>query len=384
MKLLIVYHSGLADDAKSIFREYARQGIDLAVIVPLKNGLLVYGQKDDEKAFKYIPLKFKAGFNFFELFFAIKKINPEVIHVIDEYTSLSLFQTILCRNILYAFGVKKIPVFSLSFQNLPLKSPTFVFNSPVAFLKRIIHKVLVPIMIYYHKRNLTGIVVGNKEVLEILKNLDVKVPAKLIFWGVNLSLFFPKNQDECREKFGIIKDVKLIGYFGKIIKEKGLEKLVRAVSELPGYHLLLVGNGNYKEELNNIITSLKIQSRIYFYDSVKLNQLADYYNCLDVFVLPTYTAPNCREQYGRVLVEAMACRIPIVGSTCGAIPDVLEGYPSHLIFKEYSLPDLIDKIRKIEGIQLSENFNINTFLHKFSVENFVSENIKFYNELTNR
>ena len=120
---------------------------------------------------------------------------------------------------------------------------------------------------------------------------------------------------------------------------------------------------------------------MYFYDNLKLGELVDYYNCLDAYILPTYTTSNIKEQYGRVLVEAMACRIPVIGSTCGAIPDVLKGYPSHLIFNEYSLPDLVDKINKIENMPVPKNFDINIFLHKFSVENFVTENIKFYQEI---
>lgn len=376
MKLLIIYHSGLADDAKYIFREYARQGIDLTVIVPQKNGSLIYKTVHDESAFKYVALQCKAVFNFFQLFSAIKKINPEVIHVLDEYTSLVLFETILCKNILFG---KKVPVFSLSFQNLPL-TPNLVFTSITGFSKRVVYKMLIPFLMYYHKKNLAGIVGGNKEAMDILKKIGVNIPMKFIFWGVNLDLFYPKGKEECRENLGIPKQVKLIGYFGKIMKEKGLENLVRAVSQLNNYHLLLVGNGEYKDELKKIIASVKIQNRVYFYDSVRLSELIDYYNCLDTYVLPTYTTSGVKEQYGRVLIEAMACKVSIIGSNCGAIPEVLEGYPAHLIFNEYSLLDLVDKINKIENVRLPEDFDVKKFLYKFSVENFVVENIKFYNE----
>lgn len=352
MKLLIIYHSGLADDAKHIFNEYARQGVDVTMIVP------------------------KKWFEFPWLFGAIKKANPDVIHVFDEYSSLVLFETAIVRNILYG---KKVPLFSLSFQNLPL-TPPFVFTSPVAFIKRIAYKVLLPFVIWYHKKNVTGIVGGAKEALHVLKNLGVTSPMKFVFWGVNLSLFFPKNQSASREKLGIPKEIKLLGYFGNIMKEKGLGNLVKAVKELGDWHLLLVGNGRYKEELKKLIISLSIQDRVYFYGRVALSDLNDYYNCLDTYVLPTYTAPNCKEQYGRVLVEAMACKLPIIGSTCGAIPDVLEGYPAHVIFNEYSLPDLIEAIKKVEALQLPEDFHTTNFLQRFSVENFVLENIKFYHE----
>ena len=379
MKLLIIYHSGLADDSKYIFREYAKQGVDLTVIVPKKNGSLVYSESQNEKSFRYIALKFKASFNIFELFFAIKKVKPDVIHVIDEYTSLSLFEAILCRNLLYG---KKVPIFSLSFQNLPLNNPPLVFNSPIAFLRRIFHKILIPIMINYHRGNLSGVICGNKDAIKIISELSNKIPTKLIYWGVNISSFSPKNKLDCRAKLKLPQNTRLIGYFGKIYKEKGLERLVRATSQLSNTNLVLVGNGDYRKDLENLVDELGIKERVYFYDFAKLNDLVDYYNALDTYILPTYTTKDVKEQYGRVLVEAMACRVSVVGSTCGEIKEILKGYPAHFIFDEYSLSDLVDKIKKIETLKLPEEFNVNEFLKKFSVENFVSESIKFYKNVT--
>ena len=141
---------------------------------------------------------------------------------------------------------------------------------------------------------------------------------------------------------------------------------------------MIVGDGEYKDKLNKLIVSLGIQNKIHWHNSVKLREIADYYNSIDAFVFPSQTTFTCKEQYGRVLVEAMSCQIPIVGSSSGAIPEVLNGYPKHLIFKEDSVDDLIDKLNKITDLKFPENFNINNFLQKFSIENFVSENIKFY------
>ncbi len=158
----------------------------------------------------------------------------------------------------------------------------------------------------------------------------------------------------------IPQDIKLIGYFGRFVKEKGLDQLVEALSQLDNYYLMLVGGGDYGSEYS---------------------KRTDYYNCLDVFVLPSKTVPGWKEQYGRVLVEAMGCGISVVGSSSGAIPEVLEGYPKGLIFKEGDVDDLVEKIKETENLRFPENFNLDKFLYKFSVKNFVSEHINFYKNL---
>jgi len=385
IKLLIIYHSGLAEVIKNIFREYVKKGIDLTVIVPLKNGPLVYSPKHDEKGFKYIPLKLRAGYNFFKLFSAIKKTKPDVIHVFDEYHNFSLFQTILCRNILYG---KRVPVVCLSFQNIPYfyKSLPPTFESPVKFLRRFILKIFQPFIISFHNRYLDGVVAGNSEVISNIRNIGGKMPIEKIFWGVNFNKFYKKDRVDCREKLGIPKDIKLIGYVGKVMKAKGVDLAVKAVGDIKGYHLAFVGIGDFEKdlkELKELIGSLKMNDRVHFYDKVKSDDLVDYYNSFDLLVVPSKTTANWKEQYGRVLVEGMACHLPVVGSSSGSIPEVLEGYPKHLIFKESDYKDLKEKILQAEKMNFPENFDINNFMKKYSLENFVNKSINFYKKISN-
>jgi len=383
MKLLIIYHAGLAEDSKAIFREFAMQGVDLTVIVPSKfyslNGrCFEYSKKDDEKSYRFIPVGLKTGFKFIPLFFAIRQAKPDVIHVLDEYSSIYLTEAILCRNILFG---KKVPIFSFAFQNIPFRSPPFIFEFSARFFKRIIYKVIYSLIFWYHNKNISGVAGGNSEALLNVKNLNPNVPAKLIFWGVDLKEFFPKDQNASREELGIQKNIKLFGYFGRLIELRGVDKLILAVGKIDNCHLMIVGDGECKDKLNKLADYLGIQGKIYWRDSVKPGEILNYYNCIDAFVFPSETTPDCKEQYGRVLVEAMSCQIPVVGSDSGAIPEVLNGYPKHLIFSEGNTDDLIDKLEKITDLKFPENFDVNNFLQNFSVENFVAEHIKFYKSL---
>jgi len=64
-------------------------------------------------------------------------------------------------------------------------------------------------------------------------------------------------------------------------------------------------------------------SHIRFRGSVPNADLPDFLRTLDVLVVPSITMPNWNEQFGRIIIEAMACAVPVIGSTCGAIPEIV-------------------------------------------------------------
>lgn len=399
MKVLIVYHCGLSDEMPAFYQEYAKQGVKLDVIAPSKSavgknesssGWLAYDARHQGKSYDIIPvdlrnpISYGEGFKFFQLLKAVKKSKPDVIHVFDEYTSFYLAQVIFCRNILFG---RKVPVLALVTQNLyfgPDELPSFVFSSLKKFLKRILRRIQYYSMFIFQKKYLDGAVGITQKSINRVKEIGVNIPQRLIFWGVDFKVFYPKDRNFCRKEMGIPGDIKLAGYIGRLDREKGVDKLIKAVSRIKDCYLLLPDYGALKEELDRLIDSLGLKDRIYRYKNVKHDKLADYYNCLDVFVLPSQSTPIWQEQYGRVLVEAMACHIPIVGSTSGEIPQVLNGYPKHLIFREESVDDLTEKVEKVQKLKIPDNFDLDKFLHKFSIENFVEESINFYKEFLSK
>jgi glycosyltransferase involved in cell wall biosynthesis len=75
-----------------------------------------------------------------------------------------------------------------------------------------------------------------------------------------------------------------------------------------------------------------VSHRVSFDAQIPSSQMPAYYRQLDVLVLPSRTRPNWKEQFGRVLVEAMACGVPVIGSDSGEIPHVIGD--AGLIFPE--------------------------------------------------
>ncbi len=116
-------------------------------------------------------------------------------------------------------------------------------------------------------------------------------------------------------------EVFTIGYAGRLVAEKGVRDLVAAVERLvPPVRLVLVGDGPLRPELERRALS---NGALELRTGVRHEDMPAAYAGMDVLVLPSRTTPWWAEQFGRVLVEALWCGIPIVGSSSGEIPWVV-------------------------------------------------------------
>jgi len=114
-----------------------------------------------------------------------------------------------------------------------------------------------------------------------------------------------------------------VGYVGRLAPHKGVSVLLDAVAEQPELHLTLAGRGPAELGLRQRSVDLKITDRITWLGGVSQDELPGVYGSLDVLAVPSLTTAGWVEQFGRVAVEAMACGVPVIGSSSGAIPDVI-------------------------------------------------------------
>jgi len=113
----------------------------------------------------------------------------------------------------------------------------------------------------------------------------------------------------------------VVGFVGRVAPEKGVDVLVDAVAELDA-RLLVVGDGAARPALEARAAAWPT-GKATFAGGVADTSVPDYLACMDALVLPSRTTVSWAEQFGHVLIEAMAAGVPVVGSSSGAIPEVI-------------------------------------------------------------
>lgn len=151
--------------------------------------------------------------------------------------------------------------------------------------------------------------------------------------GIDLDRFRPAPPDPAvRERHGIPADAPLLLFVARLTWEKGLLDILHAMKLLDAQkrtpatapHLLVVGAGEQRAEADARARAMGIADRIHFAGHVPYAQVAALYHAADVLVLGSIPMPRWQEQYGMVLVEAMASGLPVVVAASGSIPEVVD------------------------------------------------------------
>jgi glycosyltransferase involved in cell wall biosynthesis len=170
--------------------------------------------------------------------------------------------------------------------------------------------------------------------------------------GVDIEDFspvLPEQKNHFRQLFHLTPDVFLIGFCGRFMLEKGILDLIAAVREIrhdPAYqdvHLALLGDGPLK---SIIIEECPPWLHVIFGQPSSV--IPQFMQSIDLFVLPSKPLRGGRrvweEQFGHVLIEAMACGVPTLGSDSGAIPEVIGSQEA--IFRHSDVNALVQLLRK--------------------------------------
>jgi glycosyltransferase involved in cell wall biosynthesis len=182
----------------------------------------------------------------------------------------------------------------------------------------------------------------SETVCEVLRGKGFAKPAPVVPFGVDTEAFRPRPVEVERPNRPLT-----IGYIGRMLPGKGLNVLADALEKIKGeaWQLLVVGDGSEREKFEQRLREAGLYDRAEFTGAVSFALVPEYFQRLDVMVIPTETTKRVREQFGRVIVEAMASGVPVIGSTCGAIPEVIGD--AGLVFPEGNAAALADALRSM-------------------------------------
>ncbi|MDZ8091735.1 MAG: hormogonium polysaccharide biosynthesis glycosyltransferase HpsO [Nostoc sp. DedQUE05] len=327
MRILVASHTYIVDLNCEKLRALSQleSDIEVTVVVPKRwkpggvQNRIIETEYRDEGRFKIVPVsnfsQNHQGLLTFgaDLISLLKQFRPQIIQVEQGSRALAYTQMIALNQLL---GLKSKNIF-FTWWNLP-----YELKLPISLLEK------------YNLNHSHGIISGNQDGAEILRQRGytgaIKVMPQL---GVDESLFTPKVQPELAAKLGIEKEDFIVGFVGRFVQEKGLLTLLQALANLKNkpWKLLLLGRGELQSELMKIAVENNIKDRLILIESVPHHEVASYINLMSTLVLPsettykfkTLTSAGWKEQFGHVLIEAMACQVPVIGSDSGEIPYVI-------------------------------------------------------------
>jgi glycosyltransferase involved in cell wall biosynthesis len=169
-----------------------------------------------------------------------------------------------------------------------------------------------------------------------------------------------------------------LGFVGKISPEKGWHVLIDALSQLSGnVKAVFAGDGPEVTTLNHEVKSRRLEGRVVFAGPMAPPDIRALYRQVDAVVVPSLTTARWMEQFGRVIAEAMAAERAVVGSTSGAIPEVIgsagllvdEGDAGALANALRSLhqdPDLRNRLGQAARLRFEQEFSIDVYARRLA------------------
>ncbi len=334
MKIFFVSHSSVVFNYREKLRLLCKKkGVELALLLPhvwpeAGKSVQTSSQPAEGEGFPIIsaPIFFpgRVKRHFYPSFFShVRDFRPDIIHIEEEPYSFVAWQATRAAK---KAGAKLV---FFTWENL-LEN----FPFPHQQIRQ------------YVLNNTDYAIAGDQEADQLLQKAGLASSKISVIpqYGVNPQLFKKKATKLKRQlKLGAFT----VGYVGRLVPEKGVHHLLEAFSMMrnPQAKLLVIGNGPIRAELVKKAEELKISSQIRWLAATDQGRIPDYLNCMDALVLPSLTTPTWKEQFGRVLIEAQACEVPVIGSDSGAIPEVIG--KAGLIFKEGDAGNLASALQRL-------------------------------------
>ncbi len=275
--------------------------------------------KSDTYELVVSPIAVNGNFHLFffpQLGRLLDRYRPDLIHMDEEPYNLATFLALAQAR------RRRIPAVFFTWQNLNRRYPV-----PFSWMERYAYGVA------------SWAIAGSEAAEGVLRAKGYRGPATVIpQFGIDPERFAPAAPRPDRPF--------TIGFVGRLVEEKGVELLVDACAALDGdFQLVIIGDGPTRASVAERIARHGLEPRARLVGAVSSAEVPGYLRGLDVVVLPSLSRRNWTEQFGRILVEAMASEVPVVGSTCGEIPAVIGD--AGLVFPEGDAAELAGALQRL-------------------------------------
>ena len=319
VRLLVIGHSYMTRFAQAKYEALVRLHPDVSVqaIVPSRwSGLREFTaevRSDERFRVTALPVAFQGWgsryvFTSPRLISLLREFRPNVVQVEHEPVALVLLQL----NLLFAALRQRPEIVLFSWEDIRASR-----NPAMSLASRAIER--------FNVSRLSHTIPGNDDAVRVLRSKGYRGPmTQLPQVGIDPGEFRPGREVALRAELGLGESF-VFGFAGRIVREKGMLTLARALTEIGDrdWKLLLVGAGDALAEVRRVLDGAGLGERLKHVPAVPHLELPRYYRCMDAFVLASETTPRWKEQFGHVLLQAMACGVPIVASSSGYIPNVV-------------------------------------------------------------
>ena len=251
------------------------------------------------------PIVFNGSYHLFffpRLGRLLEHYRPDILHIDEEPYNLATFLAMI--------GARRrgVPALFFTWQNLVRSYPP-----PFSWMERYVY------------RHAAWAIAGTEAAGDVLRAKGYRGAISIIpQFGVDPDIYRPEERSP--RPF-------TVGFAGRLVPEKGVTLLIDACARLGlDFRLSVAGAGPAEGAIRAAAAGYGLQERTVLEGAIPSAQMPEWLRGCDVVVLPSVSRPSWVEQFGRTLVEAMACGIAVVGSTCGEIPRVIGD--AGLIFPE--------------------------------------------------
>ena len=309
--------------------------------------------------------------NFFLDFLYLRKLilqlNPNIIHVHLPYMELLTFLVLKTLKKKYKFIITK-HVDSSLFDGSNRQQESFIGS-------------FIGNLIYSRAKKIIAISQAVKKyVIDNYNNINVKNIA-VIRYGIEYKILssYTKTLNIFKKKYNL-QGYYVLGVAARLVRQKSIDFLIKSFSEYnknfnPKSKLLIAGKGPLKKELEELVASLNLKKSVKFLGFQ--SDINTFYRSIDVFCLT-----SSYEGLGLAILEALACKKPIITSNCSAMPEIIKQNKNGLLVDHLNIGQLVKAIQALEDPKLRNkiSFNSTKFLKKkFSLPLMIKKTIRIYN-----